>query len=82
MARGDHTFHSDYWYRIWGSLQRKTPSEVVDKILELRREYQIGALRIVYYLERYHGIKTSESTVTRVLRAHGVGRLPRQDLRR
>jgi transposase InsO family protein len=54
----------------------KTSSEVVEKILELRRAYQIGALRIMYYLARYHGIKTSESTVTRVLRAHGVGRLP------
>jgi len=56
---------------------RKTPPEVVEKILEIRREYQHGALRIMYYLERYHGIKISESTVTRVLRAHGVGRLPK-----
>jgi transposase InsO family protein len=55
---------------------RKTSPEVVEKILDLRREYQIGALRITYYLDRYHGIKISESTVTRVLRAHGVGRLP------
>lgn len=56
---------------------RKTSPDVVEKILELRREYQIGALRITYYLDRYHGIKISESTVTRVLRAHGVGRLPK-----
>jgi transposase InsO family protein len=61
---------------------RKTSPEVVDKILELRSEYQIGALRITYYLERYHGIKISESTVTRVLRAHGVGRLPKTAPRR
>ena len=56
---------------------RKTAPEVVEKILELRKEYQIGALRIKYYLERYHGIKISESTVSRVLKAHGLSRLPK-----
>ena len=61
---------------------RKASPEVVEKILDLRREYQIGALRIMYYLKRYHGIKISESTVTRVLRAHGVGRLPKTGPRR
>ena len=59
-----------------------TPPEVVEKILELRAEYQFGALRIRYYLERYHGIKISESTVSRVLKAHGVNRLPRTAPRR
>ena len=56
---------------------RKTAPEVIEKILELRSAYQIGALRITFYLERYHGIKISESTVTRVLRAHGMSRLPK-----
>jgi len=56
---------------------RKTAPEVIEKILELRKAYQIGALRIVYYLDRYHGIKISESTVTRVLKAHGVNKLPK-----
>lgn len=60
----------------------KTPPEVIEKILELRENYQIGALRIKYYLDRYQGIKFSESTVTRVLRAHGVGRLPKTAPRR
>jgi len=55
----------------------KTSPEVVEKILALRAEYQFGALRIRYYLERYHGIKISESTVSRVLKAHGVNRLPK-----
>ena len=61
---------------------RKTSPEVIEKILELRTEYQLGSLRITYYLERYHGIKTSESTVTRVLKAHGLNRLPRTAPRR
>ena len=56
---------------------RKTPPEVVAKILALRTDYQIGALRIKYYLERYHDLKISESTVTRVLRSHGLGQLPK-----
>ena len=56
---------------------RKTPQNVIEKILELRTEQQLGALRIKYYLDRYHGIKISESTVSRVLISHGVGRLPR-----
>jgi transposase InsO family protein len=57
------------------SHRRQTAPEVVEKILALRREYQIGAVWITYYLDRYHGIKISESTVSRVLKAHGVNRL-------
>jgi transposase len=61
---------------------RKTSPEAVEKILELRRTYQMGALRIMYYLKRFHGINISESTVTRVLKAHGVGRLAKTAPRR
>ena len=61
---------------------RKTAPEVVEKILELRSTYQIGAIRIAFYLERYHGIMISESTVTRVLRANGMNRLPKTAPRR
>ena len=56
---------------------RRTSPEVVEKTLEIRREYQFGALRIKYYLDLYHGIKISESTVSRVLKAHRVNRLPK-----
>ena len=61
---------------------RKKPSKVIEKILELRTDYKIGALRIMYYLERYHGIKVSESTVRRVLGSHGLNRLPKTAPRR
>lgn len=61
---------------------RRTSPEIVEKILELRKGYQLGALRITYYLERYHGIKISESTVSRALRAHGMSRLPKTAPRR
>jgi len=61
---------------------RKTSPEVVEKILELRTDYQLGSLRITYYLDRYHGFKISESTVTRILKAHGLSRLPKTAPRR
>ena len=56
---------------------RRTLPAVVEKILEIRTEHQFGALRFMYYLDRYHGIKISESTVSRVLKAHGMSRLPK-----
>ncbi len=61
---------------------RKTPSEIIDKILELRKEYNLGAIRIMYYLERYHGLNISESTVSRTLRKHGLSRLPKSSHKR
>jgi transposase InsO family protein len=56
---------------------RRAAPEVVEKILLLHTEHQLGALRIMYYLERYHEVKISESTVSRVLKAHGLSRLPK-----
>ena len=35
----------------------KTPEEVVEKILYLRRTYHMGPIRIVWYLQRYHDLK-------------------------
>jgi len=39
-------------------------------------------MRIKYYLDRYHGINISGSTVYRVLRANGVNQLPKTAPRR
>ena len=55
----------------------QTSPEIVEKVLHLRSEYHLGAIRIVWYLARYHGIAISEAGVTRILRRNGVGRLPR-----
>ena len=60
----------------------KTPDDVVEKILHLRRTYHMGPIRIVWYLERYHDIKTSDATVYRVCRRHGMRRLPNRVGRR
>jgi hypothetical protein len=51
--------------------------ELVEKILRLRREFCFGALRIVWHLQRYEGIRVSLTGVTGTLRRHGLRRLPR-----
>ena len=55
----------------------RTPPEREEKVLHLRRKYHLGPMRIVWYLERYHDIKMSDATVSRILRRHGMNRLPR-----
>ena len=56
----------------------------IDLVLKLRKEQKIGSKRIVWYLERYHGITISESSVTRILTKYGMARLkpgtPRRSL--
>jgi transposase InsO family protein len=56
--------------------------DVVDKILELRKEYNLGPQRIAWYLERYHGIHTSCSTVYRTLVRNSQSKLPKSAPRR
>ena len=54
----------------------KTPAEVVEKVIHLRRKYHLGPIRIVWYLERYHGITISDAGVYRILKHNGLNRLP------
>ena len=61
---------------------RSLAQDVVDKILHLRQTYKLGPERITWYLERYHGIKTSESSVYRTLVRNGLRRLPKSAPRR
>ena len=61
---------------------RKISQEFVNKVLDLRQTYQLGSKRITWYLERYHGISISESSVTRILVRNGVNRLPKTASRR
>lgn len=55
----------------------QTPPEIVEKVLHLRQTYHLGPIRIVWYLARYHAIKISDAGVYRILRRHGLNRLPR-----
>jgi transposase len=52
----------------------KIKQDVIDKVLSLRKEYQLGSWRIKWYLERYHDISISESSVSRILKRYGVGK--------
>ncbi len=61
---------------------KKLHVEVVEKIIDLRKIYHMRPIRISWYLERYHGIKTSCSTVYRTLVSHNLGRLVRGSDRR
>lgn len=61
---------------------RSAPPEVVEKILHLRSTYNLGPQRIMWYLERYHGVNISESSVYRILARNGVNRLPKSAPRR
>lgn len=55
----------------------KTPAAVAEKVLHLRCKYHLGPMRIVWYLERYHGIRISDAGVYRILCRNGLNRLPR-----
>ncbi|WP_417625106.1 IS481 family transposase [Paremcibacter congregatus] len=60
----------------------QTPDEVVEKILYLRKKYHLGPIRIMWYMARYHDLRVSDATISRVLKRHGVSRLPRNVGRR
>lgn len=61
---------------------RKTPPEIEEKILYLRRMYHLGQHRIAWYLDRYHSIKISSGAVYQVLKRSGLNRLPRNARKR
>jgi transposase InsO family protein len=61
---------------------RQLSAEVVEKVLYLRRTYHLGPQRITWYLERYHGVETSCSTVYRTLVRQGLRHLPKNVGRR
>ena len=61
---------------------KQLQSEVVEKILHLRSTYNFGPQRIAWYLERYHGITTSCSSVYRTLVRKGLNCLAKKVGRR
>ncbi len=61
---------------------RKVSQDVIGKVLNIRHSYQLGPERIMWYLERYHGINISESSVYRILKRHKVNLLAKTAPRR
>jgi transposase InsO family protein len=60
----------------------RTPLEIEEKILYLRKTYHLGQVRISWYLKRYHEIKIAPATVYNVLKSRGLNRLPRNAKKR
>jgi len=54
----------------------RVPKDIEDKIIYIRKNYHLGALKISWYLERYHGIKVSSGGVQGVLKRNNLNRLP------
>ena len=54
----------------------RIPNQTVEKVLELRITYHLGPQRIVWYMDRYHGIHIGFSSVYRILVRNGLNRLP------
>lgn len=50
----------------------RTPPEIEEKIIYIRKNYHFGQQRISTYLLRYHGIKIAGSTVRMVLVRNGL----------
>lgn len=59
------------------SSPNKTPPEVEEKVLHLRRKYHLGPERIMWYMARYHAVSMSDATIYRILKRHSLNRLPR-----
>jgi transposase len=55
---------------------RATPPDVVSKILYLRQHYHFGPGKIADYLKRFHSLSIACASVHRILRKHGMNRLP------
>ena len=65
-----------------GKCKLRTPPEIEEKILYIRRNYHLGPLRISWYLKRYHGIQISAGGVRNVLIRQSLNRLPRNQKKR
>ncbi len=65
-----------------GTSPLRTPPEVEEKILHLRRRYHFGPQRIAWYLARYLDIKITARGVYMVLCRNGMNRLPRNQRER
>ena len=55
---------------------RATSRDVIRKILYLRQQYHFGPGRIATHLHRFHQILVARSSVHRILKRHGMSRLP------
>ena len=64
------------------NLKRRVAPEIEEQILYLRSTYHFGQKRIVWYINRYLGMKVAEGGVRGVLLRHGMNRLPQNAKKR
>jgi len=57
--------------------RNRTPPEIFEKVLYLRKTYHLGPMRIVWRIAYYHDIKIAATGVSRILKRNGLNRLPR-----
>jgi hypothetical protein len=55
----------------------RTPPEIEEKILCLRKNYHLCQMRLAWYLKRYYASIISSGGFYHVLKRHGMSRLPR-----
>lgn len=60
----------------------KTPPEIEEQIVYIRKNYYFGQQRISWYLARYHNYKIAPSTVRMVLVRNGLNKLPQKQRKR
>ena len=57
-------------------MPKATDTEVIEKIIWLRKNYHFGPAKIAMYLQRYHDVQVSHSGVWRILKRLNMNRLP------
>lgn len=60
----------------------RVSSTIEELVLYLRKNYHFGPIKISWYIERYHGLKVSQSGVRGVLLRHDLNRLPKYERKR
>jgi transposase len=68
--------------RSYESYGNRISNQAIDLILKLRKEQNLGSWRIKWYMERYHGINISESSVFRTLKRNNIKPLERKVTRK
>ena len=68
--------------RSYESYGNRISDKTIELILKLRKEHNLGTWRIKWYMERYHGIQISESSVYRTLKRNNIKPLHRSVTRR
>lgn len=51
----------------------RTPPDIEDLVIKVRKEKNYGSLRISWYLQRHHNIYLSSTTINKILKRNNIG---------